>query len=65
MSASWRLPADPEKIDEGKAAIEAAIDRPMILSDWRQRNRTLFGVLQVERNVMFLILTLIVIVADA
>jgi lipoprotein-releasing system permease protein len=54
---------DPEKIDEGKAAIEGAIERPMILSDWRQRNRTFFGVLQVERNVMFLILTLIVIVA--
>jgi lipoprotein-releasing system permease protein len=31
--------------------------------DWRQRNATFFGALQVERNVMFLILTLIVLVA--
>ena len=31
--------------------------------DWRQRNATFFNALQVERNVMFLILTIIVIVA--
>ena len=31
--------------------------------DWRQRNATFFNALQVERNVMFLILTLIVLVA--
>jgi lipoprotein-releasing system permease protein len=31
--------------------------------DWRQRNSTFFNALQVERNVMFLILTLIVLVA--
>src|SRR5207253_6089828 len=32
-------------------------------TDWRERNRTFFGALEVERNVMFLILTLIVLVA--
>jgi len=31
--------------------------------DWRHRNATFFNALQVERNVMFLILTLIVLVA--
>ena len=31
--------------------------------NWRQRNATFFNALQVERNVMFLILTLIVLVA--
>jgi lipoprotein-releasing system permease protein len=31
--------------------------------DWRQRNQTFFGALQIERNVMFLILSLIVGVA--
>ncbi len=31
--------------------------------DWTQRNATFFNALQVERNVMFLILTLIVLVA--
>src|SRR5207244_3040817 len=37
--------------------------RPVFLVDWRQRNSTFFNALQVERNVMFLILTLIVLVA--
>ena len=33
------------------------------ITDWRQRNKIFFDALQVERNVMFLILTLIVLVA--
>ncbi|GEO81151.1 lipoprotein-releasing ABC transporter permease subunit [Pararhodospirillum oryzae] len=33
------------------------------LRDWRQSNATFFNALQVERNVMFLILTLIILVA--
>jgi lipoprotein-releasing system permease protein len=53
----------PDRIDAAKAAIDAAADRPLILSDWRQRNMTFFGVLKVERNVMFVILLLIVLVA--
>jgi lipoprotein-releasing system permease protein len=52
-----------ERVEETKIAIEDAVKRPIILSDWRQRNKTFFGVLEVERNVMFLILMLIVIVA--
>ncbi len=35
----------------------------MIMTDWRERNRTFFDALNVERNVMFIILTLIVLVA--
>ena len=35
----------------------------MHVSDWRQRNETFFTVLEVERNVMFVILSLIVLVA--
>jgi lipoprotein-releasing system permease protein len=35
----------------------------VLITDWRQRNRTFFSALEVERNVMFLILTLIVLVA--
>ena len=54
---------DPDKVDEARAAVDAAISRPVVVTDWRMRNRTFFGVLQVERNVMFLILTLIVLVA--
>ena len=37
--------------------------RPMMLTDWRQRNKTFFDTLQVENNIMFIILTLIVLVA--
>ena len=40
-----------------------AAARPIYMIDWRQRNATFFNALQVERNVMFLILTLIVLVA--
>ena len=40
-----------------------AAKRPIFMIDWRQRNATFFSALQVERNVMFLILTLIVLVA--
>ncbi len=54
---------NPDRIDPAKVAIDATIERPILVTDWRMRNRTFFGVLEVERNVMFLILTLIVLVA--
>lgn len=54
---------DPDRMDHYRRAIEDAIERPGIVSDWRQRNRSYFSALEVERNVMFLILTLIVFVA--
>ena len=54
---------NPDRIDPAKAAIDANIERPILVTDWRMRNRIFFGVLEVERNVMFLILTLIVLVA--
>ncbi len=46
-----------------RSAIDSAVTRPMIMTDWRERNRTFFDALNVERNVMFIILTLIVLVA--
>jgi lipoprotein-releasing system permease protein len=54
---------DPEKIDYYRKVIAEAAGRPIFMVDWRQRNATFFSALQVERNVMFLILTLIVLVA--
>ena len=54
---------NPDQIDAMRAKIEAAMPRPVILTDWRQRNETFFNALKVERNVMFIILTLIVLVA--
>ena len=43
--------------------VEEAAKRPVFTTDWRKRNFTFFTALQVERNVMFLILALIVLVA--
>lgn len=54
---------DADKVDEMRPLIEQAAGRQIFLTDWRQRNQTFFSALQVERNVMFMILTLIVLVA--
>ncbi|MGB7079727.1 MAG: lipoprotein-releasing ABC transporter permease subunit [Xanthobacteraceae bacterium] len=54
---------NPDNIDSYRKAVTAAAGRPIYMVDWRQRNATFFNALQVERNVMFLILTLIVLVA--
>ena len=54
---------NPDAIDELKGPIETAARRQLFLTDWRQRNQTFFSALEVERNVMFMILTLIVLVA--
>ncbi len=54
---------NPDRIDEFRKSVAESAGRPVFLVDWRQRNSTFFNALQVERNVMFLILTLIVLVA--
>ncbi|MEE4013528.1 lipoprotein-releasing ABC transporter permease subunit [Roseibium sp. FZY0029] len=55
--------ADPDRVGAMRTMIEEAADRPTFVTDWRQRNVTFFSALEVERNVMFIILTLIVLVA--
>ncbi len=52
-----------DMVDTLRPAIETAINRQALITDWQQRNVTFFSALEVERNVMFLILTLIVLVA--
>ncbi|MGD0641026.1 MAG: lipoprotein-releasing ABC transporter permease subunit [Roseiarcus sp.] len=54
---------DPDHMDAIRDRITAAEQRPMIDTDWRQLNKSFFDVLAVEANVMFAILTLIVLVA--
>jgi lipoprotein-releasing system permease protein len=54
---------DPDKVETYRKLVSDAAGRPIFMIDWRQRNATFFNALQVERNVMFLILTLIVLVA--
>ena len=55
---------DPQNLDHVRSDIVAAIQLPSYrLLDWRQNNASFFTALQVERNVMFLILTMIILVA--
>jgi lipoprotein-releasing system permease protein len=55
--------ADPDRIAAFRPLIADAAGRAVFMVDWRQRNVSFFGALQVQRNVMFIILTLIVLVA--
>jgi lipoprotein-releasing system permease protein len=54
---------NPDRMDVFRRLVSDAAQRPIFMVDWRQRNATFFNALQVERNVMFLILTLIILVA--
>jgi lipoprotein-releasing system permease protein len=53
----------PDEVGALTPQIVTAGGSSIYISDWRQRNATFFTALQVERNVMFLILALIVLVA--
>ncbi len=54
---------DPDKVGDMRRPIEEAAQRSVYVTDWRHRNVTFFASLEMERNVMFIILTLIVLVA--
>ncbi len=53
----------PGNIDAYLREVKRAVGPVNHVSDWRARNETFFTVLEVERNVMFIILSLIVLVA--
>jgi lipoprotein-releasing system permease protein len=55
--------SDPDDIDQAKPALDRAAGPTGILTDWRDRNRSFFEALAIERNVMRLILMLIVAIA--
>jgi lipoprotein-releasing system permease protein len=55
--------ANPDDVDAMRASLQDAAGPDMLLNDWRQRNATFYNTLKVERNVMFLIVMLIVLVA--
>jgi lipoprotein-releasing system permease protein len=63
VSAIEVFTGDPESVDRLRPLVADAAGRPVHVADWRELNATFFNALQVERNVMFLILTLIVLVA--
>ncbi|WP_182355722.1 lipoprotein-releasing ABC transporter permease subunit [Komagataeibacter europaeus] len=54
---------DAENVAPIRQAIEKAMDGNVRVMDWTQSNNAFFGAVQVEQNVMFLILTLIILVA--
>jgi lipoprotein-releasing system permease protein len=54
---------DPDSVGQARDLVTIGAERPVLVTDWRQRNVTFFSALEVERNVMFMILTLIVLVA--
>ena len=49
--------------DATRSIFQALQGRPVRVLDWQDSNSSFFNAVQVERNVMFLILTLIIIVA--
>jgi lipoprotein-releasing system permease protein len=63
VSGVEALTADPDAIVGQRPAIWKAVGPGYRVVDWQQANSHFFGALQVERNVMFLILTLIILVA--
>ena len=54
---------DPDEVGTIRPAVEEALGRQVYITDWRFRNLTFFSALEVERNLMFIILTLIILVA--
>ena len=55
--------ANPENTADVARALTTLLPNGFVVRDWRDLNRSFVGALQVESNVMFLILLLIVIVA--
>jgi len=55
--------ADADAVEGYGSAIRAAIGQPVTLWDWKQANGAFLDALRIERNVMFIILTLIILVA--
>ena len=56
--------ADPDQVRRvGQAVAAALAGTPVRIVDWQQNNNSFFAAVKVEQNVMFLILTLIILVA--
>jgi len=54
---------NPDRVQGYRRTVTAAAGRPVMIIDWRDRNKSFFGALLVQRNVMFVVLSLFVAVA--
>ncbi|MEL6297230.1 MAG: lipoprotein-releasing ABC transporter permease subunit [Pseudomonadota bacterium] len=54
---------DPKSVERNVAAFEKAVGDGVVYQTWKQRNQSFFTVLEVERTLMFIILSLIILVA--
>ena len=54
---------NPDKVQEIVAPLQRLVQGKGVISDWRQMNSALFEALEVERVAMFIVLSLIVLVA--
>ncbi|MEX2454709.1 MAG: FtsX-like permease family protein, partial [Rhodospirillaceae bacterium] len=54
---------NPDRVDAVRRELVRTSGSTLRLVDWQQANASFFNAIQVERNVMFLILTLIILVA--
>ncbi|MBY7649644.1 MAG: lipoprotein-releasing system transmembrane subunit LolC [Candidatus Liberibacter europaeus] len=54
---------DPDMVESTNYKIKKIIGDDMSVTDWRYQNKSFFSAMEVEQNVMFVILTLIVFVA--
>ena len=55
--------SDPDKVGDTLASLNSVVRGKGIVVDWRQMNSALFSALEVERIAMFVVLSLIVLVA--
>ena len=55
--------SDPDRVQEILAPVSASVGSRAVVNDWRSMNSALFEALQVERVAMFIVLSIIVLVA--
>ncbi len=63
VSALEVMVENPDKVRQQKLEILETLGMPLRIYDWQQVNQSLVSALVVERNVMFLILTMIILIA--
>jgi lipoprotein-releasing system permease protein len=54
---------DPTDIVRMRERIDAGVTRPLVLSDWQQQHQNFFEALETQGTVMFVILSMIIVVA--